>query len=80
MRRPQKPVFTYSCPYMFDHISAAEACRTITHRSQECWLHMFLFCELLTKCVLDGFILLTILKLKNAELLILCDAIGWYCA
>jgi len=60
---------------MFDESSTAEACRPITHRSQECRLHMFSFCELPTICVLDGFILLTIPRPENAELLILCDAI-----
>ena len=33
-----------------------------------------LLCELLAIYVLDGFMLLIILRLENAELLILCDA------
>jgi len=36
---------------------------------------MLLFCKLLAICILDGFILLMILRLENAKLLILCDAI-----
>ena len=59
---------------MFDKNSAAEACRPITYRCQEFRLHIFLLCELRAICILDGFMLLTILRLENAELLILCDA------
>ena len=59
---------------MSDQSSAAEACRPITHRPQECRLHIFSFCELLAIYVLGGFMLITILRLENAELLMLCDA------
>jgi len=37
---------------------------------------MLCFCKLLGTCVLDGFMLLTIPRLDNTELLILCDAIA----
>ena len=52
-----------------------EVCRPITHKSQECRLRMFSFCELLAICVLHGFMLLMFPRIENAELLILCDAI-----
>jgi len=35
---------------------------------------MLLFSKLLAICVLDGIMLLTIPRLENPELLILCDA------
>jgi len=38
-------------------------------------VHRYSFCKLLVVYVLDGFTLLMIPRLENAELLILCDAI-----
>jgi len=42
---------------------------------------MLCFCKLLAICVLDGFMLLMIPRLEDAELLILCNTIvmKWCC-
>ena len=41
---------------------------------------MLPFSKVLAICVLDGIMLLTIPRLENAELLMLCDAMRHYCA
>jgi len=58
--------------FYIDQSDAEEACRPITHRPQDCQWHMLLLCNLLAICLLDGFMLLMIPTLENAELLILC--------
>jgi len=65
---------------MFDQSNAMEAYGSITYRSQEYKLHMFSFDELLAIHVLDSFMLPPIPRLKNAELLILCDVMRYCCA